>query len=186
MDLLKLYAVTLSSILGVWTIYRDFINKGKLKLVIFTESHNNDPKEKFLYVDVYNIGKKPIYFNKIGIHWDNEVFYLHSREYMSKIEPGWKHSFGSYSCDFELNELIEENDIIGNIEKKYQMYEEIRKDISSNLTTSIFVQKLKSIWVEDAIGKKFKFEDKNFKKIKIELIEYNRMIYQDKIKRTKQ
>jgi len=93
--------IILSSVAIGWNIFRDLINKGKLRVVCFIGYVTADPdtRDKLIY-NITNIGKKPIIADKVMGAYKKEkfsfkrwqkscsTFFINPRYIPKKLEPG--------------------------------------------------------------------------------------------------
>lgn len=91
-DLIAVYAATLSTIIFIWNIIKDFNDKGKLKIRFYIGNlitpTTGEVSKEFLIWSIVNTGRKPIIVTNIGGKGKVKNFIFTGINLPKKLEPG--------------------------------------------------------------------------------------------------
>ena len=102
---LAIWGALLSSVTFGWNLYRDYIQRGRLRVQCFVgvivRDPNVSPKKKWLIWRVTNVGKEPVVLTNIGGNSGATSFVIDTREPLpTTLEPG--RYFSSQTDDFSI------------------------------------------------------------------------------------
>lgn len=81
---LAIWGAVLSSITLVWNLYRDFLQRGRLRVTCYIGQIFGDPaishEKRLLIWNVTNIGKEPVVLTNIGGSFGETAFVINTRD----------------------------------------------------------------------------------------------------------
>ena len=150
-----------------WLYVKFLRNVGRLKVNIFFQE-----QKKTINLEVTNAGRRPIYFNRIGMKWENEVIFIPENDLQKELSVNEK-----FSYHFETSKLAETNlsfHLRGNKETVTKFLEHISNVIGNNDKNIFFLENFQSIWVEDENDRKYKLKNLELEKLKTDFIDFLR------------
>ena len=107
-DVLAWYGTIVASLTGCWTIYRDLLNRGRLRVDAYLGMKSGpgriDPKDHLVY-SITNIGRRSIYVTRVGGAQGNKTFTIPDPSLPKCLYPGEFFEVSTKDLDFLNQEL---------------------------------------------------------------------------------